>query len=369
MYNSLSRQGCGYELILANYFSELEHSSEFCKISRSSFSEARDKLSWEAFAFLLEQTKLDLCLKPQTWKGHRVRAVDSSNVQIPRSPEILKHFPVQDNAHGEVHYPNLRLFVAADIFTTQPTHTYVSNKHISERETLKNITSQFQDGDISILDRGFEGKKVWEHFEKVRQFFIGRIRSESFAKLRGKDTIVEYSSKLTGQIYKIRVLLGRKLSNGSYVVVATNFLNPKHYSRKEILDLYQKRQAVEEVFLHLKNTLNIKNIRSRKVNGVLQELYAALTMLSMVAALRYQHEKTLKHRRVSFKAIVLRLARNFIFFFKEVGPKHLSDLTIGINQFTHRQQSGRNYPRYSRQPALRWVSRRREIRAKKKKAA
>jgi hypothetical protein len=213
-----------------------------------------------------------------------VRAVDGTSVQLPRSQEILKVFPVRKNAFGQSHYPMLSVVVAADIFSCQITHTFVGNKHLSEREALKSVMIGFEEGDISILDRNFNGKKLWRHFDDAKQFFVGRLRINgrgvfSFNR-RSKDQIVELEPD-----HQVRVIRGPRLKNGDYIYVVTNLLDSRKYNRTEVLKLYQKRQAVEDVFLHFKNKLDAKNIRSKKINGVLQEIYAALTMTSVIAGL------------------------------------------------------------------------------------
>ena len=137
-------------MLTANYFAQIERSDRILKLSRSNFCEARDKLSWEAFAYLLEQSSLENQGEIRFWRGHRVRAIDGTSVQLPRSSEILKTFPVRGSSFGEPYYPNLNLVVAADIFTGQPTHTFVGDKYLSERECLRELLCGFNRSDICI---------------------------------------------------------------------------------------------------------------------------------------------------------------------------------------------------------------------------
>ena len=119
----------GYELLFANYVAHTTRSADVVKIARSSYSEARQKLSWEAFAYLLDRTQID----SELWHGHRVRAVDGTRIQLPRSEEILSEFPIRNNSFGESPYPMLSLIVAADAFSCQPTHSLVGNMYLSAR--------------------------------------------------------------------------------------------------------------------------------------------------------------------------------------------------------------------------------------------
>lgn len=327
-------------------------------VARSSYCEARGKLSWEAFAYLLDRALLEDRIKAERWLGHRVRAVDGSSVQLPRSKEILDTFPIRKNVFGQSHYPMLSIVVAADIFSCQTTHTFIGNKCLSERDALKSIMSNFEEGDISILDRNFNGKKLWRYFDDCKQFFVGRFRTGGRGVMhfnrRSKDQIVELEPD-----HSVRVIRGPRLKNGEYIYVVTNLLDPRKYSRMEILKLYQKRQTVEDVFLHFKNRLNAKNIRSKKVNGVLQEIYAALTMTSVIAGLRYLYERTRNKWKVSFKALVWRMENVFEIMLKPVKSSCFHTLFESMSRFGHKPQPGRSYPRFSRQPENKWIKERR----------
>ncbi len=346
----------GYELLFAHYMTNTQRSSEVVKIASSSFTEARQKLSWEAFAYLFERTQIEA----ELWLGHTVRAVDGSRIQLPRSEEILEHFPIRNLALGDPHYPMLSLVVASDIFSGQPTHTFIGNKHLSEREALKSLISTFRKGDISVLDRGFDGKKVWRHFMEHGQYFVGRLRVVGRGVRRFKKHLKDQIIEVDGM--SIRIVRGPRMSTGNFLYIVTNLTDSKKYSRQAILNLYKKRQAVEDTFLHLKHTLNAKNIRSKKVNGVLQEIFAALTATSIVQGLRYLFEKTVKHRRISFKAIAWRLETAFELLTSVARSSLSLDLAFGvICKIGHKLQPHRSYPRFSRQPENKWIKAKRRV--------
>jgi hypothetical protein len=366
--------GRGYELIYANYFASLERSTRVAHMGRSSFCEARDKLSWEAFAYLLNKSSLENRseFEMERWLGHRVRAVDGTNVQLPCSEEILATFPRRRSLVGEVHYPQLHLTVAADVFTCQPTHSIVHDKHFSERDDLLDFLKTFDKGDVALLDRGFDGKRVWQSFDDVGQHYVARIRARGACVLSfnpsKKDQTIETKNE-SGKIMKIRIIRGNRFRNGDYLFLATNLLDAKKYERTAVLDLYKRRQAVEDVFLNLKNTLHAKNIRSKKVNGVLQEVYAALTMTSIVAGIRYLFEHTIKRRRINYKAITWRIETAIEVLVRPLSRARLNRIFHGICSFQHLQQPDRMYPRWSLQPEQKWIKERRKVtyRAKKRK--
>ena len=366
LHKSACQPGRGYELICANYFRQLNHDNEFSRLNRSSYCEARDKLSWECFSYLLERANLENFDSHKVrWRGHRVRAVDGSCIQLPRSKEILEKFPTRNGGFGETYYPYAYLFVAADIFTCQTTDTIIGNKYSSERDNLRELLSCFQQGDIAIVDRGLDGKNVWKAFDEHGQHYVGRLRARGVSRLQFnpklKDQIVE-SLLDSGETIKIRIVRGPKFKTGNYLFLATNLFDRKKYDRRGLLDLYKKRQAVEEVFLHLKNTLHAKNIRSRKLNGVLQEIYAALTMTSIVAGLRHLFEKQNRDRRISFKAICWHIETAIGALLEPLPSRKLNKLFRYVTKFNHLRQPGRTFPRWSRQPEAKWVNEKRRPR-------
>src|SRR5262249_13176959 len=133
----------------------------------------------------------------------------------------------------------------------------------------------------AVLDRGLDGVRVWSAFESAEQFYVGRLRARGVCRLKFdpslRDQIIEIKDH-NGETRKIRVVRGAKFKTGNCLFLATNLLDQQKYDRKALLNLYKKRQSVEDVFLNLKQTLSVKNIRSKKINGVLQEIYAALVM-------------------------------------------------------------------------------------------
>ena len=92
-------------------------------MSASSFCEARQKLSYEAFEYLLERANLEESRKGR-FKGHRVRAVDGTNLSLSYSKEIEDRFPRYSNQGQKAHYPKARVVVASNIDTGQPTRNF-----------------------------------------------------------------------------------------------------------------------------------------------------------------------------------------------------------------------------------------------------
>ena len=75
LLHKCSQPNMGYELLSASYFCALKKSNELVKIARSSYCEARQKISWEAFAILLDEVVIET---EQKWHGHAAQLHNGS---------------------------------------------------------------------------------------------------------------------------------------------------------------------------------------------------------------------------------------------------------------------------------------------------
>jgi hypothetical protein len=384
-----SRNANGYAITSQNYFSQLEPTlkRELPAASRSSVCEARQKLHWRAFEYLLKESNLrnDEIPEDYKWKGHVVRAADGTKVTLPNSKKILEEFPqrkaTKSPAGTVCHYPFAQLVTACNILTGQPTAARFYNMHGGEREgVMSMIQSDFAPNDICLLDRGLDGVRVWSLFDRYRQFHITRLREvrkvgpkglqyvHQFLRSKKSEITVERQHKdpQTGEIITInlRLIRGRKLKDGSILVVGTNLLDQKKYPASAILELYSRRWNVETMYHRVKTLLNLQAFHARQPNGLLQEVFANLLILSMTSALAiHAARKAGINANESFpnlKNATEVMKRNLFFFVTSVyrNPKQERHWTDKIDREVLRvlckKQPGRSYPRYSRQPVNRW---------------
>ena len=183
-----------------------------------------------------------------------------------------------------------------NVFTGQCKAARVANHVASEREQLRSMVElDFAPGDIAILDRGFHGDSVFLCFEDHRQFYLCRMRSaeqrrdakihEFLCSGKKEQTLSIEVARATGKVVQIpiRLLLGPKDSEGKHVVLATNLLDLKTYSRKSLLELYCTRWRVETMYGRVKTLLQLENFHARTYNGVMQEIFANLLLISLTA--------------------------------------------------------------------------------------
>ena len=359
---------------------------ELSGAARSSLSEARQKLDWRAFEYLLKESRLerDELSRNETWKGHVVYSIDGTKLTLPNSKEILAKFPQRKATRGPLgsvsHYPFAVMVSSCNVLTAQPLSARIMNMHGSEREGAISLIQEFKKGDICLLDRGLDGLRVWKAIEDQGQFYVNRLRvvygsghkhldyAGDFVRSGKKEAVIKRRLRdpQTQQWiqYKMRLIRGRKLKDGAVLVVGTNLFDKNKYPAHSLLDLYSRRWRIETMYARVKTLLQVQGFHARTVNGVYQEVFANLLILSMTAAisLRAAKLKGVDPNQITpnFKNATEVLKRNLFITTGSLPltPNELKQRALWIiNQVVRvlcKKQPGRSYPRYSRQPLNRW---------------
>jgi hypothetical protein len=151
-------------------------------------------------------------------------------------------------------------------------------------------------------------------------------------------------------------------SEGKRIVFATNLIGEK-YTRKSLLKLYRERWAVETLYGRMKNLLKIERFHGRNYNGVMQEIFANLLVLSLTALVwsaTLCHKKMNPRRRVPSFKNATEVVRRHLFdaIDHRITGRRAKKLAQRIIEQTARvlwkKQPGRSYPRVSMQPIKDW---------------
>jgi hypothetical protein len=354
----------GYGIASQNYFEEAlkQHNSA----SASSLCEARQKISWEAFAFLLEQASQHA--NAPRWKGHQVFSTDGTRLSLPASNDVLAVFPRTEL--NQTHYPKANLVTAVNAFTHQPVTARIDRDRTSERELFVTMLGEFNTGDIHLIDRGFSGLKTWQSILDYNQHFVCRVSTGGgnvtnelmdFLGSCRKDAIITWADG-RGKTLKVRVVLCGKDRHGLAIVIATSLTNKEKYSRKEIIQLYHRRWRHETFYFRLKRQTHIENFHAKSVNGVLQEIFAHLLVLSWAALLIWQAQIKLgvnseSNRQPNFKNAIHLLRRSFAIFFLKSKAAFRKAIELVVDKVIRQilwRQPGRQNPRVSKRPKTTW---------------
>jgi Transposase DDE domain len=377
-----SRNENGYDISSQNYFRELGSllEKDIDPARRQSVSIARSKLKWQAFEHLLHDANLEASELPDKlkFKGHITRAIDGTSFYTPLSTDLLGHFSRRKtkSEEGETHYPYGLCVSAINIFTGQPVRAIVDDYKESERSLMKAMIGGFKAGDLALLDRGLGGAQVYLEFIKSKQFFIHRtktggdrvagyvrkfLHSDKFQK-RVKLKVMDEETGIESKI-QLRLVRGPDESDGKPIVFVTNLTGKNRYSRDEIVSLYQKRWDVETMYGRVKNLLRLEKFHAKSYNGVMQELFANLLILSLTAvavtAVVEKNKIDLSTCLPSFKSAAETIRRHLYSVIDcritETKPKKLiKQIMIEVEAIIYKIRPGRSYARVSKQPIQSW---------------
>lgn len=361
-----SRNADGYEITSQNYFSKFGRSPG---VARSSLSEAREKLDWQAFRFLLDElNSSQLSLK--LWKGHRVFAADGTCINLPHTLEMIESFPLDQDERCRAHYPKGLLLTLIDVLSGIPFGAELGHYRTdSERGLLTNAIARIPRGSVLLLDRGFDGLKVFKRLADEDLYFIARVRSRLYERLAipvqnfirsGKlEAVVNFTNEKHLSM-RLRLLRYGTDNEGVPIILVTNLLCRKAYSRCEIYKCYKRRWKIETFYLRMKRLISLENFHSKSVNGIKQEIWAALFVLGLTALLVAQAlAKARMHSdeaEPNFKgALAIINAHLQLFISTRTRRKRwLRWLCDEIARSKCFKQPGRKNPRIARRPQTSW---------------
>lgn len=328
--------------------------------AKSSLSEARSKLPWQAMSYLLSESTIED--SRSLWRGHDVLAADGSFLGIPDEKALLEYFP---RRKSKEHYLKARLVAAVNVNTGQPVCAEVGSLYDSEPALLKKMLFNFKPGNIVLLDRGYTGVELWKTLEQQKLFFVNRLPifsspkslAQQLLKSKKNDMIIEWKG-LT-----LRLIKGKK-HKGKRLVLVTNLLDSLKYGRKALLDLYKERWSVETFFKQLKSNLKVGRFHAKTYNGIMQEIFASLLLVSLIKALMWFAAPNMKAKKINFTAATDAIWQRLHLFLRGHGLKgrnlaEFSELLQLIAEITVKIRPNRSYPRISKQPENKWIKARR----------
>ena len=332
--------------------------------SSSAFIQQRAKILPEAFECLFHYftSKVD---ESKLYRGLRLLAVDGSDLQIaanPNDPE--SYYP---GVNGQKSYNLLHINAMYDLLQ----HTYMDATIQKSRNSDESgaLTDMVDRSDIKqailLADRNYESYNNLAHIQEKGWYFLIRIKDNTKGITSGlllpdKDEYdVPFQIHLTRkQTNSVKQLLKDKnhyklvastqrfdylpqtsrkhdpavfydlsfrivrfpLSDTMCETIITN-LDAEKYPLSEIKRLYAMRWGIETSFRNLKHTLGLLHLHAKKVEFILQEIFAKLTMYNfcelITQSVVIQQEQKKYAYKVNFSDAVHIC---FEFFLKNVPP-------------------------------------------------
>ena len=284
----------------------------------SALRQQRDKILPEAFEFLFREFA-DMRDDTALYRGYRLLAADGSDLAIAPDPsDFDSYYP---GANGQKHYSLLHLNALYDLRQKIYVDALVqkSRKANEQRALCDMVDRSVIENAILLADRGYEGYNTLAHVQEKGWKFLFRIKDSACgiaagltlpksgafdaafslklsnkqsneAKMLYKDSnhyklipnagsfdfLPSTSRKADPMLfYELSFRVVRfKISEDSYETVITNLDFPPD----ELMRLYAMRWGIETSFRDLKYTIGLSAFHSKKVEHILQEIFARLTM-------------------------------------------------------------------------------------------
>lgn len=295
----------------------------------------------------------------KTYRGYYLYAVDGDDLNLPASSDVLENdYRGHRYAKGfETYYPKMYTSFAYDILNGLTTEFNFLPRHLELHSAL-NFVPRLEKKSIAIYDRLYQGYPLMAAHHKAGNDFVIRLKTEGntalvirdFLKSGKKEALVSWEdSTKKEEPITIRLVRGKK-RNGEALIFATS-LAARNFPAKEIANLYRKRWEVEGSFRDLTSTMKAEQWHSKKLNGILQEIYALLWFINVTRIQLRSTEETLDlkvkyYSRSNFKLCAKLFIDNMTLLIRGKTHQLLELLKFWINRTRQkRKHDTRHYAR------------------------
>jgi len=291
---------------LHEFLSQLADDAHAVGLSSGALTHARAKLRASAFTEL-NQTVLDAVYGSehaalvQRWHGHRLLAVDSSLLRLPKSDALGEQFGwVQcANHHGpQERYPQGRVSVLYDVLNQIALDPRLVASTVAETALAHEHLVQVQPGDVLLSDRGYTGYRWLVAVRAAGAHFVSRCSRGSFSAVqqlfRRNEAGVSVVIRLTapsdvraecharGWPLELAVrLVTVRLPSGELEVLATSLLEAAAYPTEELAAVYWRRWGQETYYGRLKGRLDLEHASGTSVEAVEQDFQASVLLANV----------------------------------------------------------------------------------------
>ena len=298
---------------------------------KSAFSKARERVGSPPLRRLFEETAVPMALPatPGAWyRRWRVMSLDGSTMEVPDTLANDEHFGRPSVSRGEKSaYPRLRWVALGEAGTRAVVGLEAGPYGTGEKPLARALFERLSPGMLCICDRYFYGFDLWEEARQTGAELLWRLKKNSV--FSAEETLPDgsYLSRAFPSDRKrrkahpgvpVRVIdyqlddTGRPTAEPLYRLVTT-ILDPDQAPAEELAALYAERWQVEISIKEIKIYQGRPGVvlRSKKPDGVLQELYGFATVHYAVRWLLHQAslEEEVDPDRLSFTGALRAMRR------------------------------------------------------------
>lgn len=265
---------------------------------KSALAKARARVGSAPLRRLFEETSVPMAL-PQTigawYRRWRMVSLDGSTVEVPDTVDNDLYFGRPGASRGEKSaYPRLRWVALGEVGSRAIIGFEAGPYRQGEQHLARPLLGRLSPGMLCLCDRCFYGFELWEEARQTGADLLWRIKKNLVFPAEQELPDGSYLSRAFPSSREerkghpgvpLRVIdyriddPGRPFVEPLYRLVTT-ILDPDEAPAKELAAVYAQRWEVETSIKEIKNYQGRPNrvLRSKKPDGVLQELYGFLTV-------------------------------------------------------------------------------------------
>lgn len=302
---------------LDRFFADLLATDEpYRYVTKSACIQARKHLSHEAFVELnqhfLDRLYTGHSSALKRWHGHRVCALDGSQLRLPREPALQTSFGCQSAVVDEAKQTMGLASVYYDVLNKLVIDAKLVKTRESERSCAAKHLAASSETDLVLYDRGYNAFWMYAlHLARKRSFCMrARVSRDNlareFVKSGKAQVLVTYTPNRQSRLQceeiglsnaPIMLRLIRVDLPGETEVLITNLIDEKRYPTDEFKHLYHLRWGVEEFYKRLKHHQEIENLSGKSVQVVMQDFHAKILASNLTAALALAGQRNLEKAR------------------------------------------------------------------------
>lgn len=293
-------------------------------LSTGAYSRSRSDLPLEVVQWFSQQVSHSILdAAPRLLEDHRIFLVDGTTIALSAEKELQQAFPPASNQHGEGVWPIAHLTVFHELSSGAALLPEVGAMYgqqaVSETELAQRGMARLPEGSIVMADAGFGIFGVAWHAQRWGHDHLLRMKKSNFQSLQKKARLYDQGENYKSYAHtwvattknhntnpdlpadaSLEVRLHEITVSESLTLYLVTSLEHDVFT---LADLFKHRSHVEIDIRNLKVVLDTENIRARKVDTFLKQLYTSVVAYNLVSQFRRQTAElnSLPPRRMSFK--------------------------------------------------------------------
>lgn len=293
-------------------------------LSTGGYSRARSNLPLEVVQWFSQEVSRSIIdASPGRLEDRQIFLVDGTTLTLPAEKELQEAFPPASNQHGQGVWPVALLSVFHELSSGAamlPEMGAMYGEHaVSETELAQRGMARLPAHSVVMADAGLGIFGVAWHAQRWEHDYLLRMKKANFESLRKRATLHKEGENYKSYTHtwvatpknrktnpelpadaSLQVRLHEVTISDSLTLYLVSSLEDDALS---LAEFFKQRVNVEIDIRNLKVVMDTENIRAKKVDTFLKELYTSVVAYNLVSQFRRQTAELngLPPRRMSFK--------------------------------------------------------------------